>query len=225
MRRRWVKVSAVVLVAIALLAGVVLLQYGIDSQQATARGSTATAPRDTAQSILDLLGGVRETLAAVLWTKTDEIWHGYFGEDLTKEPAIFSYFWMITRLDPHYTDAYYFASWMLCRFGKPKQGFDLALEGVRNNPDSEIMQKNLADIYLFYIHDMPKAKYHLEKALKLVSNSGSNAVGDTDKSILERELSTVEMIQSGERKVPKNLMTIYKERQLNKEAFEKLHKD
>jgi hypothetical protein len=50
-------------------------------------------------------------------------------------------------------------------------------------------------------------------------------VGDTDKSILERELSTVEMIQSGERKVPKNLMTIYKERQLNKEAFEKLHKD
>ena len=224
MKRRWVRISAVLLVAVALLAGVVFLQYGIDSQQATARGSTATAPRDTAQSILDLLGGVRETLAAVLWTKTDEIWHGYFGEDLTKEPAIFSYFWMITRLNPHYTDAYYFASWMLCRFGKPKQGFDLALEGVRNNPDSEIMQKNLADIYLFYIHDMPKAKYHLEKAIKLLPTGGIKSDVDTDKAVLENEISLVEKIQNGERKVP-NLMTIEQEREMNKVNFNKLHKD
>jgi hypothetical protein len=214
--RRWVRVSAVVLVAVALLAGVVVLQYGIDSQQSSVRGSTATAPRDTARSVLDLMGGVRETFAAYLWVKTDNIFHGFLGEDIASDGPIFPYFWLITRLDPHYIEAYYFASWMLCRYGKVQEGFDMALDGVRNNPNSEMLQKNLAEIYLFYMHDMPKAKYHLEKALKLATNEG-------DMALVNNELALVQKIRSGERKVPSPL-TIEKERQIQKN-YSKLHKD
>ena len=215
MRCRWVRITAIIVVGVALMAGVVVLQYGIDSQKATVRGTSASVPKDTAQSILDVLGGVRETFAAYLWVKTDNIFHGFLGEDIASDGPIFPYFWLITRLDPHYVEAYYFASWMLCRYGKVQEGFDMALDGVRNNPDSEILQKNLADIYLFYMHDLPKAKYHLERSIKLATN-------DADRNIAVVDLALVNKIMAGERKSP-NIETIEKERQQQRD-YQKIHK-
>lgn len=217
MKHRWMRVAVVFMIGVSLLAGCVVLQYSIDSQASTVRGSSTNAPYDAARSILDVLGGVRELLAAYLWTKTDDVFHHYQGEDIASQRPIYPYYWLIAKLDPHYVEAYYFASWMLCRFGKPQEGFDFAIEGLRNNPDSELLQKNLADIYLFHKHDPLKAKYHLQKALELTKDNA-------EKQIVLNEMRTVDLILSGQRPMP-NLMTIDKERELNRKQYKELHKD
>ena len=166
----------VVVLIVVLLAGAVLLQYSLDSAFATRQGWEKSAPFDTGRSMLDLLGGARETLAAYFWTKTDAVYHGYYGADPKKCQSLYPYYWLITRLDPHFIMAYYYASWFLCRFGKVAEGFNLALEGVKHNPDSAILQENLAQICLFFKKDPEKARYHYLKAISLEKDEEERAV-------------------------------------------------
>jgi hypothetical protein len=186
----------VVLLIVVLLSGTVLLQYSLDSSSATERSLKNSTPFDTGRSILDLLGGVRETLAAYFWTKTDVIHHTYYGEDITREQAFYPYFWLITKLDPHFTMAYYYASYMVCWFGKMDLGLNLALEGARNNPDSAILQENLSQIYLFFMKDPKRARDHILKAIQL-----SKDPADTVTYV--KFLSTIDLIITGARKIPK----------------------
>lgn len=188
-RGRAVVISVAVVVAVCMVIGVVVLQYSIDSSPATRAGWRSTTPFDGARSFLDILGGVREAVAAYFWTKTDEIYHEYFKSDITKEEALFPYYWMATRLDPHFAIAYYFASWFLCRFGQPEKGYELALEGLRNNPTSPELQQNLAQIYLFFKKDPRKAIYHIEKALEMNPDPGDRAVYRNFKQLAEDVLA------------------------------------
>ena len=185
----------VVLALVVLLASVVLLQYSIDNTTTAKTGWEDSSPFDTARSVLDVLGGIRETLAAFFWTKTDEVHHGYYGADITKEQALYPYYWLITRLDPHFTMAYYYASYMLCRFGKIDSGFNLAIEGLRYNPDSPLMQENLAEIYFFFKKDPAKARYHLLKAIQLTNDEG-------DKMVYGNLLNTIDRVLAGKLKQP-----------------------
>jgi hypothetical protein len=196
--RRNIKAFVLVVFIVVLLAGAVLLQYSVDSISAREESWKNSAPFDTGRSILDLLGGVRETLAAYFWTKTDTIHHTYFGEDILKEQALYPYFWLITKLDPHYNMAYYFASYMVCRFGKVDQGLNMALEGARYNPDSALLQENLSQIYLYFVQDPKKARYHILKAIQLTKDPG-------DKRVYMRFLSLIDLIMAGKRKIPEVL--------------------
>jgi tetratricopeptide (TPR) repeat protein len=166
----------IVLLLVVLLAGGVVLQYGIDGSADSKPGWKDSSPFDTANSVLDVLGGVRETIAAYMWTKTDEVFHEYLNGDISKEDALYPYFWMITRLDPHFTMPYYFASWTLARMGQVDQGFELAIEGLRNNPYSARLQENLAYMYLFFKKDPRKARYHILKAIELTTDKQQKAV-------------------------------------------------
>ncbi len=183
------------LALIALLAGAVLLQYSIDNAAGSKTQQERSSPSQAGRSLLDLLGGVRESIAAYFWIKTDAIHHEYYGGDITKEQALYPYYWMITRLDPHFTMAYFYASYMLCRFGEVKPGFDLALEGVRYNPDSPLMQYNLAEIYFFFEKDPAKARYYLLKAIQLTND-------EQDKIVWGNLLNTIDEVLAGKRKQP-----------------------
>lgn len=183
-----------VFVAVLLASGAVFLQYAIDGSRPAAAGWDESSPFDAARSVLDLLGGVRQSLAANLWSKTDTVFHEYL-HSVDNEHALFPYYWLITRLDPHFTMAYYFASWMLARLGWVDQGFDLAVEGLRYNPDSPALQQNMAELYLFYRKDPVRARGHILKAMEL---SGSEA----DRQVYETFLAIVEKVLAGEKEIP-----------------------
>lgn len=215
---RW-KAAAGVLIVV-LLAGAVALQYSLEGSTRAA-GSGDSAPFDAGRSILDVLGGVRQSLAAVLWTKTDALFHEYFGGDLRQERKVFPYYWLITRLDPHFEMPYYFATYTLCRLGKVKEGFDLALEGIRYNPGSSLLQQNLAEIYLFFKRDPEKALYHVRKAILLSRNDDtSSPLATADPATLER---LIEAVIAGEAKIPP-LSSLENLKKLN-EAQEREHAD
>jgi len=194
----------VILVIVAGLAGVIFLQHSIDSSSASRASWREAAPLSAGQSVLDLLGGVRQALAAWIWTKTDTVFHAY-GINLYENKSMYPYYKLVTSLDPRFTMAYYFASYMLFRLGKPEQGYALALEGLRNNPTSSLLQRNLAEIYLFFKKDPRKAKYHCERALAYASD---------EKDIVSTNslLSLINQVLEGKKKIPDLISKEYMEK-------------
>ena len=220
-KRRGVGAALVVALIVMILAGVVLIQYSLDRASAQAGWKDST-PFNASRSILDVLGGVRDSLAAVLWSRTDSIYHGYLGGDISKDVFYIPYQWLITRLNPHFAIAYYYASYILCRLGKVQQGFDLALEGVRNNPDSSELQENLAEIYIFFKRDPTKALYHINKAIRLRNRNGSGYFVTPEYDSIKK---MIEGVASGRIKLPaltslENLKKNAKEQGENSEKME-----
>lgn len=195
---RW-KAAAAAIVGL-LLFGAVALQYSLEGSTRASSGSTDSTPFEAGRSILDVLGGARQSLAAILWTKTDDLFHSYLGHSLAKEDLIFPYFWLITRLDPNFEMPYYFASYTLCTMGKIDEGFDLALEGIRNNPRSYLLQQNLAEIYLYFKRDPEKALYHINRAILL--SQASEEETNLSTAELAPIKSLIEKVISGEAKLP-----------------------
>lgn len=194
MGKRWSTMVTVILIVV-ILAGAILMQYSLDNSPVIQAGWDESSPFDASRSFLDILGGLRETLAAYLWTKTDTIFHEYLGHTLKNEEVMVSYYWLITKLDPHFVMPFYFASWLLCTFDRVDEGLDLALDGVRYNPDSSQLQENLASIYFFYKRDPEKARYHLLKAIRLASDV-------EDKRLLSNFLEVVDAVIAGEKEIP-----------------------
>jgi len=160
----------VIAIVIVLVTAGAFVQASVDTSVSTGVVSGKTAPSSAGHSVLDILGGVRESLAAYFWTKTDSVFHDYFKGNLANDKPLFPYYWMITQLDPHFVMPYYYASWLLCQFGRPREGLALAIEGARNNPDSADLQENLAEIYLFFMNDPQKALYHSQKAIEMATS-------------------------------------------------------
>ncbi len=194
-RGRQVSTWMALLVVAVLIAGAVLLQYSLDASGESRAGWDDSSPFDSARSLLDILGGLRQSVAANLWTKTDDVFHEYLGGSIWKEKAIFPYYWLITRLDPHFSMAYGFASWVLARFGNVDKGYALALEGLRYNPDSPQLQENLASIYFFFKKDPRKARYHILKAIDLTGD-------EQQKMVYRNFLATVDKVIAGKKKIP-----------------------
>lgn len=197
--RRWATAVTVALIVV-ILAGGVLMQYSLDNSPVIQADWDESSPFDTGRSFLDILGGVRETLAAHLWTKTDTIFHEYLGHSLRNEEVLVSYYWLITRLDPHFVMPFYFASWLLCTFDRVDEGLDLAIEGLRYNPDSSQLEGNLASIYFYFKRDPEKARYHLLRAIRLTSDV-------EDKQIFSNFLDIVDAVIAGEKEIPEVVST------------------
>lgn len=201
MRRAWRWVASkrftitVVGVIILLLLGASLIQVSLDHSAEAHAGWDKSSPLDTGRSVLDVLGGVRQTLAAYMWAKTDNIFHEYLGHSLGNEKPLFPYYWMISRLDPHFTMAVYYASWMLCQFGKVDAGLALAMDGVRENPESALLQENLASIYLYFLKDPAKALYHGQKAIDL-------AESEDERQVYMRMQKVIEDVIAGKKPIP-----------------------
>ena len=209
---RLVSTGVALIVVAALIAGAIILQYSMDNAAASRTGWEESSPFDTGRSVLNILGGIRESLAANLWTKTDTIFHEYLGANVGKEDALYPYYWLITRLDPHFTMAYYYASWMLARVGRVEQGFNLALEGLRYNPYSARLQENLASIYFFFKKDPGKARYHILKAIELADD-------EQEREIYENFLGIIDKVLSGQKTIP-DVVPLQHVNKLNQEQEE-----
>jgi hypothetical protein len=209
--------GVIALLLVTMLFGAVVLQYSIDSDSSAAAGLSESSPYDTARSVLNVLGGVRQALSAYMWTKTDEVFHEYLGASISHDQALFPYYWLITRLDPHFTMAFYYASWTLARLGRVDDGFNLALEGLRQNPYSAVLQDNLASMYFYFKKDPLKARYHILKAIDLTSDPQQKAVYETF-------LGAIDQVIAGKRKIP-DVVPFQHVNRLNQQVEEQEHQN
>lgn len=193
--RRKAKI-AIVAVLVLLLAVAALVQVSLDSSARERPGWDQSSPLDMGRSLLDVLGGIRQSLAAYFWTKADNVFHGYMGHGLGTDGPLYPYYWMITRLDQHFEMPFYYASWMLCRSGRVEEGIKLAQEGVKYNPESGLLQENLAEIYFYYRRDPEKARYHGLKALALAKN-------DDERFMYIPFQKVIDQVIAGTKKIPK----------------------
>jgi len=140
-----VKKTLLVVIAIALLAAA-LLQWGLDRTPAgTDKADIEDFP--SASSLLDLLGGARQYMAYVLYIKTDNLHHAYYGA-AADEGELVPYFLLIALLDPNYISAYYVGAGTIEAQGKREEAIEFNLRGIRANPESADLYYSLGDLYL-----------------------------------------------------------------------------
>lgn len=186
------------LLIVVLLTGSVFLQYSLNETPERKAGEEENALDSAASSILDLLGGIRETVAAVLWSKTHDIYHAY-SVDEHSSVALFPYYWLVIKLDPHYVMAYYYTSWMLAYNDRVEDALRMAHEGIANNPSASILYYNLSSIYLFYLKDPLAAQSYIDHAIQLdAADRGSEFYGIS----YEELRHVIGMILAGETTIP-----------------------
>ncbi len=125
-------VIASVLFAVMILSGATMDRYaaGMFSERHSLNSSSA---------LLDILGEVRYTAAAMLWMKTDYYHHEYefSGKPLSQNEAIMPLIRLITLLDPHFVQAYDFGAYHLAvDLKRHKESMQFLEEGLANNPNS-----------------------------------------------------------------------------------------
>ncbi|MDD3717842.1 MAG: hypothetical protein PHP28_04170 [Actinomycetota bacterium] len=132
--------------AVLLLAGAVLLQWGLDRTPA-GTGSADTENFPAAYSLLDLFGGARQYLAFTYYIKTDKLHHTYYGS-FAQEAELVPYFKLIALLDPHYVSAYYVGAGIMEVLGKIDEAIAFTLQGIEANPEAGGLYYSLGDLYL-----------------------------------------------------------------------------
>jgi|Deesub1362A_J573_1020465.scaffolds.fasta_scaffold07168_3 tetratricopeptide (TPR) repeat protein len=153
--------AALAIIILILLS--IPLQLKIDSQREKLGLSLIPIPERVASSLWRFLGGMRSSLAALLWLKIDEIHHEYYG-DLYREQELMPLYRFVTWLDPKWEDAYFVGSYLLYLYKKPKESLSFAEEGVKMNPHSAKLRYNLGEI-LFLLGKYKEAELHLKKAV------------------------------------------------------------
>ena len=93
----------------------------------------------SASALLDILGELRYTAAALLWMKTDYYHHEYefAGKPLNINEPIMPLIRLITLLDPHFVQAYDFGAYHLAvNLRMYKESMNFLKEGLTYNPNS-----------------------------------------------------------------------------------------
>ena len=123
-----------ILAVIILLSGIVLDKYAeIDFENRN--NTTSSNP----SALLDILGELRYTAAALLWMKTDYYQHEYEyqGFDYRTNEPIMPLIRLVTILDPHFVQAYDFGAFHLAvNLKKREESIKFLQEGITNNPDA-----------------------------------------------------------------------------------------
>jgi tetratricopeptide (TPR) repeat protein len=111
------------------------------------------------------LTGIRTFAAAVIWNRLDPIFHGYYDDvPLDQQLNLVPMVYMVNSLDPQFVDGYYISAWILFRRGDVEQAYEIAQNGVENNPDSGLLRTSYAQI-LYLNGDIDEAAEQAEVAL------------------------------------------------------------
>ncbi len=108
--------------------------------------------------------GFREVNADYLWFRFIQ----YYGS-FAKGQNNFMHFKLlidgITTLDPHFTEAYHFASLVSWSdLGKPYESVDILKRGILHNPDTARLAFQVGMIYHAVAHDFPRAAFWFNEA-------------------------------------------------------------
>lgn len=157
------KGRALIAVLIVLLAGSLWTASLASPQASGRRGGKALTRAGFAY-----LSGLRTFAAAVLWNRIEPVFHEYYGGvPLPEQRYMVPTLYLVTVLDPQFTQAYYVSSYIVARAAGYDEGIRLAREGVKNNPDSGILRANLAQLLFVADKDAHRAEIlrHIARGL------------------------------------------------------------
>lgn len=168
------------------------------ASQALASVTAPEVPRDTTGRAIGragfaYLGGLRAFAAAVLWNRIEPVFHTYYdGRPLEEQRYMIPTLYLVTTLDPQFTQAYYLSSFMVGEMVSADAGIELAREGVTNNPRSGLLHANLAQ--LLYLQDK---QGHREEILKHASATlADDAVWLDDEERYEGYILVARMVET-----------------------------
>ena len=143
-----------IIMAAAALALVGVLLAGQAATDAMVPSGRADTGRALGRTSMAFLSGLRIFGAAVLWNRLDPQFHEYYGgKPIEVQTFILPTIWMVVTLDPQFVQAYYLAPYILMRSGHVDEGWSLAREGVRNNPESGVLLGSYAELLLIVRKD------------------------------------------------------------------------
>ena len=137
------RVAVVVGLVLALFAGQALAAMSAPT------GGVASTGRVIGQTGFAYLGGLRTFAAAVLWVRLEPLFHVYYeGRQIKDLKEFLPTMRLVQTLDPKFEAAYYNAAWIVARRGRMAEAFDIAKDGIANNPDSGILRANYVQLLL-----------------------------------------------------------------------------
>lgn len=169
-----------VMLFLALSVGLAALDTSIERDQ--------PYPKKKGDSVMITLAGeFRAVFANLLWIKAERYHHEYIArdKDWTKNTDLMGLNRIITKLDPHFEEAYATGSRMLIGEGKLKEAQAYLEEAVTANPNSMMLHDEYGTMLARHIKDYPGALFHLKRAYLL-------ATDDWDRRRLGRLIRTVE---------------------------------
>jgi len=155
---------------LALAAAMFVAIIGI--QMIAGAVAPAAAPRGSGQAVgragFAYLGGLRTFAAATLWNRIEPQFHSYYSSKmpLAEMDFMLPTMNMVVLLDPQFEQAYYISSFIVFQGDSPAEGVAIAAQGVKNNPESGLLNANYAS--LLYRQDKVGNK---TKALEAVQNA------------------------------------------------------
>lgn len=126
-------------------------------------------PLSVSSLLFRFLGESRFTLASMLWLKV-EIYHHEFSQVRywAANREIMPIIYAVTRLDPHFVQAYDFGGYHLAaNLKKVKEGVAFLREGIVNNPENFDLNWELGYVYFIPAKTPEKAIPFLLKARSL----------------------------------------------------------
>ena len=152
---------------IALVAiGLVLIIAGQMAAGALAPAEQGSTAEVAGRAGFAYLTGVRTFAAAILWNRLDPIFHEYYEEvPLAERLGLLPMIRMVNWLDPQFVDGYYISAWILSQRGEIEQAYEIASEGVKNNPDSGVLHTSFAQI-LYLNGEETRAVSEAERAFE-----------------------------------------------------------
>ena len=148
------------------------------------------------QGLMLAAGEFRTVAANLLWSKVVDHYHHVFmaqGGDWSKNVSLLPLLQTITELDPHFTQAYQLeGGTILPRTGHLAQGHAVLAEGIKNNPNSWELLREMAMLYAWTEHKPAAALPYAEAALKQANDGFS-------RNLLTRLCQTLhEQIKNGQ---------------------------
>jgi len=136
----------------------------------------------------NLLGQFRTVAANLLWMKADTYHHEFVEHNphWTQNSDMLPLLKMVTVLDPHFTQAYASAGWMLALYQKkPGPGRAFVAEGLKYNPRSPDLHQTMAIISWRCDANPRAALYHLREARDCTQDA-------FERRSLERSIASIE---------------------------------
>ncbi len=148
---------------VALLVLVVLAQTAAAAIAPT--GSSAETGRLIGRAGFAYLSGIRTFAAAVLWNRLEPQFHLYYANKPLKENTqLLPTIRLVQALDPQFVQAYYNAAWIVWERGRTEEAFDIAQQGIDNNPRAGLLRASLAQLLLSE-DSKTKSEAHLDEAV------------------------------------------------------------
>lgn len=140
----------------------VLLAMALGGQAMTDSLADGATGADTTEAVgraaSSYLSGLKTFGAAVLWNRLNPVFHNYYGgTSLADQRYMLSTIAIVEALDPSLVEPYYVGAWVLVQNDRVDDGLAMAIRGVAENPNSGLLNANLAQIQLLYSGDLDGA--------------------------------------------------------------------